>query len=230
VFLYKMTHGQTDLCIASVNANRYRSELQDVIGMFVSTLPYRMQLDSYWSFDELVKHVRDKCLTNLSHSHYPLQHILADHHLNQSNASFLETMFDFITVSDTTDQLYFNNVHVKEEPLEQSYDVAKFDLSLDFFYNSSLSLEAAAAVVATGTDRLSCCFQCSHDLFDQTTVALVARRLELLFEQLFGSKHNDDLLTKSFTPINKLCLVLPEESEEMQARFFHRLENVDDKG
>ena len=76
-----------------------RSELQNMIGMFVSTLPYRIQLDSHWSFDELVKHVQEKCLSILEHSHYPLQHILADFHLNQSNVSFLETLFDFITVS-----------------------------------------------------------------------------------------------------------------------------------
>ena len=34
VFLYKLTHDQSDLCISSINANRYRSELQDMIGMF----------------------------------------------------------------------------------------------------------------------------------------------------------------------------------------------------
>ncbi|UJR18563.1 hypothetical protein I4U23_005470 [Adineta vaga] len=53
IFLFKLTHGQTDLCVTSVNANRYRSELQSLIGMFVSTLPYRFQLDGNWSFDEI---------------------------------------------------------------------------------------------------------------------------------------------------------------------------------
>ena len=38
-FLFKLTHGQTDLVISCLNANRYRSELQNLIGMFVSTLP-----------------------------------------------------------------------------------------------------------------------------------------------------------------------------------------------
>ncbi|CAF0960866.1 unnamed protein product [Adineta steineri] len=49
VFLFKLTHGETDLCISSINANRYRSELVDMIGMFVSTLPYRAELDPHWS-------------------------------------------------------------------------------------------------------------------------------------------------------------------------------------
>ncbi|CAF1589283.1 unnamed protein product, partial [Adineta steineri] len=99
VFLFKITHGETDLCVGSINANRYRSELVNMIGMFVSTLPFRVELDPHWLFDEVVKYVREKCLSILEHSHYPLQHILDDNRLNQSSISFLETMFDFITVS-----------------------------------------------------------------------------------------------------------------------------------
>ncbi|CAF1551752.1 unnamed protein product, partial [Adineta steineri] len=60
VFLCKLTHGETDLCISSINANRYRSELVNMIGMFVSTLPYRVELDPQWSFDEVVKYVQEK--------------------------------------------------------------------------------------------------------------------------------------------------------------------------
>ena len=45
-FLFKLTHGESDLCISCVNANRYRTELENMIGMFVSTLPYRIQLES----------------------------------------------------------------------------------------------------------------------------------------------------------------------------------------
>ncbi|CAF4171514.1 unnamed protein product, partial [Adineta steineri] len=81
VFLFKLTHGETDLCISSINANRYRSELVNMIGMLVSTLPYRMQLNSHWSFDEVGHYVQEKCLSILEYSHYPSQHILADSHL-----------------------------------------------------------------------------------------------------------------------------------------------------
>ncbi|CAM4852354.1 unnamed protein product, partial [Rotaria magnacalcarata] len=61
IFIFKLTHGETDLCIGSINANRYRNELQNLIGMFVSTLPYRVELDLHWLFDELAQHVREKC-------------------------------------------------------------------------------------------------------------------------------------------------------------------------
>ncbi|CAF4145005.1 unnamed protein product, partial [Adineta steineri] len=108
VFLFKLTHGETDLCISSINANRYRSELVDMIGMFVSTLPYHVELDLNWSFNEVIKYVQEKCLSILEHSHYPLQHILSDFHLSQLNVSLLETMFDFITVSNEGNDLCLN--------------------------------------------------------------------------------------------------------------------------
>ncbi|CAF4040185.1 unnamed protein product, partial [Didymodactylos carnosus] len=41
VFLFKLTNGEKDLCIGSVSSNRYRPELQELIGMFVNLLPYR---------------------------------------------------------------------------------------------------------------------------------------------------------------------------------------------
>ncbi|CAF4174142.1 unnamed protein product, partial [Adineta steineri] len=68
-FLFKLSHGENDLCISCLNANRYRTELQNIMGMFVSTLPYRLQLDRHCSFDDLVKYVQEKCLSILEHSH-----------------------------------------------------------------------------------------------------------------------------------------------------------------
>ena len=178
VFLFKLTHGESDLCISCLNANRYRNELQNMIGMFVSTLPYRIQLDSHWSFDELVKHVREKCLSILEHSHYPLQHILADSHINQTNVPFLETIFDFITVSSNHNQIFFDDATLEQIPLQQSSQVAKFDLSVTFIYNPT-----------SDDDKLSCSFVCSRDLFEETTVAQIARRFQYLFEQLFRTNH-----------------------------------------
>ncbi|CAF1398994.1 unnamed protein product [Adineta steineri] len=177
VFLFKLTHGETDLCISSINANRYRSELVDMIGMFVSTSPHRVKLDPHWSFDEIVKYVREKCLSILEHSHYPLQHILGDLHLTQSNVSFLETMFDFITISEDASGLCLNGVNLEEVSLNEPYEMAKFDFSLRFLYNLS-----------SNNNQLSCSLICSHDIFDATTAAVIGRRLKYLCEQIFDSK------------------------------------------
>ena len=59
-FLFKLFHGQKDICISSFNANRYRTEMQNIIGMFVATLPYRIQLDSQYTFDKFLKWVFER--------------------------------------------------------------------------------------------------------------------------------------------------------------------------
>jgi hypothetical protein len=218
-FLFKLTHGESDLCIASINAHRYRPELQQMIGMFVATLPYRFQLDSQWSFDELVQNVREKCLSILEHSHYPLQYILADTHLKQSNIEFLKTSFDFFNQSSNIEQLSFDGTTLKQLPLSKSAEVAKFDLMVKFRYDSTLN-----------NGKLSSRFVCSRDLFDEKTVANMARKFEYLLVQIFSNfnvTHGDRSIT---TSIRKLSLILPEEAEEMQEILFYRLPNVLNEG
>ncbi|CAF1564468.1 unnamed protein product, partial [Adineta steineri] len=214
-FLFKLTCSQTDLCISCVNANRYRPELQTMIGMFVSTLPYCMQLDPCWAFDEVVKHVREKCLSILEHSHYPLQHILRDFHLNQSTASFLQTVFDFITVSSVNDQLTFDDVSLQPVSLKQCSEVAKFDFKLTFIYNP-VSVD----------NILLCHFICSRDLFEDTTVTKMIQRFQYLFEQLFSTNFNVNQTDLVVSPITRLTLILLDEMNEMQQVAFYRQSNV----
>jgi hypothetical protein len=219
LFLFKLTHTQHDLCIACLNANRYRTELQNMIGMFVATLPYRIQLHSRWSFNELVKQVREKCLSILEHSHYPLQHILTDFRLNPSNVSFLETLFDFITISSDVDHFSLNGACFEQVSIEQSYEVAKFDFSMIFIYNPTLS-----------NNQLSCSLICSRDLFEETTVTQISRRFQYFCEELFSKKADVIPMNESMTSISRLSLILPEEKEEIQIMKFHRLKNIVNEG
>ncbi|CAF3805455.1 unnamed protein product [Adineta steineri] len=215
VFLFKLSHGETALCIASINANRYRSELVDMIGMFVSTLPYRVELDPQWSFDEVSKYVQGKCLSILEHSHYPLQHILGDFHLNQSNASFLETMFDFITISKDVNDLCLNGVDLQEVWLKESYEMAKFDFSLNFIYNSS-----------SDDNQLSCSFVCSRDLLNKRTVSTLSQRFKYLCKQIFSSNSIEKPDYTCSISISKLNLILLDEMEEMRELVFCRQRNI----
>ncbi|CAF4197010.1 unnamed protein product, partial [Adineta steineri] len=218
-FLFKLTHGENDLCISCLNANRYKSELQNIMGMFVSTLPYRIQLDPHWSFDELVKFVRKKCLSILEHSYYPLQHILANLHLDQSNISFLETMYDFMTLSSQSDELSLDGASLKQSPFEESFEVAKFDFMLTFMYNPILE-----------NNRLSFRLTCSHDLFDEITVTKIGRRLEYCFQQLFSSNKSINRIDTYFTSISKFDLILLEETLEMENIVLCRQSHIINEG
>ena len=188
-FLFKLSNGQQDLCVASVNANRYRAELRDVIGMFVATLPYRIRLNSCVSFEQLVQQVRHLCLSILEHSHYPLQHIIGSQHA----PAFLETMFDCITVDSNIDAVNLDGAVLRPVSLQQADYVAKFDMTLTLVHNTS-----------TG---LSCSLVCSEDIFDQKTVQMFADRFSCLLRQLFDPSS----ISVRKEPLYELCIILPHE-------------------
>jgi hypothetical protein len=215
-FLFKLSNNESDLCITCINANRYRAELRDVIGMFVATLPYRIQFDPNGSFDQLVKQVREQCLSILEHSHYPLQHIIGSHH----SPAFLEIVFDFVTLGAGIDRLTLDGAQLEPVSSQREGNVAKFDMMLTLIYNPSAS-----------NDTMSCYLVCSLDLFEQATVAKLAQRFQHLLTQLFSpNSMTTTHIDRSVTPVSKLSIRLPEETEEMQRTIFHRLPNVIDTG
>ena len=190
VFLFKLANGQQDLCIGCVNANRYRVELQDIIGMFVATLPYRIQVDPSTSFKKLVEQVRNICLSILEHSHYPLQHIIGNHH----SPAFLEIMYDFVTVPSTVERVDLGGSLLESVPLENDDFVAKFDVMLNFVHKSST--------------EMSCSLVCSEDLFDRLTVQTMIDRFSHLLHQLVDSP----ILTVDKQPmLYQLSVILPQE-------------------
>jgi hypothetical protein len=187
--------------------------------MFVATLPYRIQLDSQWSFNQLVQHVREKCLSILEHSHYPLQHILADFQLNQSNVSFLETVFDFITVSSYVGSFSLNDASLDQIPIEESHQVAKFNFSITFAYNPT-----------SDDNQLSCYLTCSQDIFNKTTVALISQQFEYFFDQVFQTSLSVSQINDRVISINKLSVTLLDKSGEMETIIFHRLKDIVKEG
>ena len=51
-FLFKLTNGERDLCIAINNDARYRDYLNTIISLFQNVVPLRCQLDSHSSFNQ----------------------------------------------------------------------------------------------------------------------------------------------------------------------------------
>ena len=116
-------------------------------------------------------------------------------------------------------QLSLNSTSLEEVSMDQSSEVAKFDFSMTFVYNPT-----------SDDDIMSCSFVCSGDLFEETTVAQIARRFQYLFEQLFAANSGALEMNQRFVSINKLSLILLEEAEEMQTVIFCRRESTVNEG
>jgi non-ribosomal peptide synthetase component F len=203
-FLFKLTNGERDLCIGMNTDGRYKEELMSVIGMFVNAIPIRCQVDSYWSFHQLVEHVQDMMISSLKYSYFPLQRILAQHS-NVSKAAFLDTSFVFgsaeddqieteVTIGDS--RLLSMPISIK---ISENEIMSKFDFALTIQHIQT-------------TNQLSCTIDASLDLFDATTIDKIAQRFHSMLEQLF--ERTDVQMNR---PINELSLMVSDERLLMQS-------------
>lgn len=69
---------QDDLVIGVPVANRSRVEMEDLIGMFVNTLPLRVRAAGDPSFGRLLQRVRKATLATLTHQELPFDRLVAD--------------------------------------------------------------------------------------------------------------------------------------------------------
>jgi non-ribosomal peptide synthetase component F len=203
-FLFKLTNGERDLCIGMNTPGRYKEELKSIIGMFMNVIPLRCQLDPYWSFQQLVEHVREVMTNSLEYSYFPLQRILAQHP-NVSKPAFLDTSFAFHSTGNdsTEDEVMIGGSQLYSMPMSikttENEIMSKFDFSLNIQHDLS-------------TNQLSCTIDASPDLFDATTVGKIGQRFHSMLEQLFNIA--DMQMNK---PIYNLSLILPNERSLMQS-------------
>ena len=163
-FLFKLSGGEQDICIASYTANRYRSEIQDMIGFFVNVLPQRLIVDPKGNFICLVECVKKLCLEILPHSHLPYHDIVTDWH-----ASPVQTLFIFDYWLDTVqlDKAILNPISQKDT------HIATFDLVCSMQYHPR-------------TNKIVCIFNGSTDVFYESTINSLVRRFELALDQLLS--------------------------------------------
>jgi hypothetical protein len=161
-FLYKLT-GSRDLIVGSLVANRTRSELGPIIGMFANLIPYRLKIEPQETFRQLVERVQNLCQNVFPHLRLPFQTLSKLLH----PTSGIATAIDFETI--TSQYPLDNNLQLSS--MITPVNMTPFDLSLLFKHDLS-------------TNMITCTFEYSLDVFDRSTIEILARRFQLLFTQL----------------------------------------------
>ncbi|CAF4028553.1 unnamed protein product, partial [Adineta steineri] len=206
IFLFKLTNGQTDLCLTmNINNNRYRDELKSIIGLFENVIPLRCQLDPHWYFYQLLQHVEEITTKSMKYSYFPLQRIL-DQHPHISKYAFLDTSLEFISHKNSNDN---NTVMIGDSQLvsaSSSFNISEDEiLSVSDF---SLSINHDLNI-----NQLSCTVNASFDLFNRETVEKISQRFHSIIQQLSASII-DNQINKS---IYEISLTLPNEQYLMQS-------------
>ena len=197
LFLHKLTRG-SDICVGGVSANRYRAEVQQLIGMFVNILPYRTIIDTTQetTVQEFLVGARLLCLDVLHHGHLPFQDIVQLHRdPEQSNPlPFFQTTFAFESFNPDSIICSFNGVPCTSMELPMS--VAKYDLSLLVIHD-------------TAHNHITCKWEYSTQLFDEASINIFSDRFISVLNQVVDKQNQQQ-------PISSLYMLQSFEQKLLQ--------------
>ncbi|MDJ0615616.1 MAG: amino acid adenylation domain-containing protein [Calothrix sp. MO_192.B10] len=162
VLLYRYS-AQSDIVLGTLISQRGRSELEGIIGNFLNPLVLRSDLSGNPSFCELLKRVRNVCLSAYSHQDVPFQKVVEalhpEYQINQN--PMFQVAFTIDPPLVTADKLGWKAFYFEVDP-----EISKFDLT---FY--LLEEESEGMVLLT---------EYNTDLFDATTIKRMNGHLNTL--------------------------------------------------
>ncbi|SMH62084.1 non-ribosomal peptide synthetase [Azospirillum agricola] len=187
--LHRIT-GQETIVVGTPIANRLRPDLEAVPGYFVNTLALRSDVDGRAPFRDLLAGVRDTALAAYEHQELPFG-LLVDALRPERGASH-PPVFQAMIVLQNVEmaELSFGGVALAPHPLRA--DTGKYPLMLTI-----LPDEPGGPLL---------CWDFQSDLFDESTVAGIARRFALLLA---------DALAAPERPVHALALLTPEDERAL---------------
>lgn len=189
-FLFRWS-GQSDILIGSPIAERGHPDAEHLIGYFLNKLVLRAQVAGACSFDELLTQVRTTVLEAYEHRDLPFERLVAA--IQPDRALARHPVIQVMLGYSSSTPWRLGDLVV--EPLQQSEETAKFDLTL-------------AIVESEG--RLTCTLEYASDLFERATIERAAGHFVTLF---------DKLLRTPTTPLRDLTLLSPAEHREILERW-----------
>ncbi len=187
--LLRRLSGQHVVIVGTAVANRGRTELEGLLGLFVNTLALRTDLSGDPSFRECLRRVRKTVLDALEHQETPFERLVDEiaPKRNLSTTPIFQTMF----VLDEDLGYAGRTGALSLEYFDLEVRVAHTDLTL-FSYQ--------------GRDGLSLWAEYNTDLFDGSTIA----RFLACFQSLLGSIAGD-----SERVLSELQLLDPDERQRL---------------
>ena len=134
ILLYKYT-SQNDIVVGSPILGRNLDELNNIVGMFVNTLPIRTQIDSNLSFKDFINNIKNICLESYKHQDYPFDELV--NKLNLTRDPSRNPLFDTMFIYQNNGYLPATFDGINSEYYIPNAKISKFDLSLEVVPNNS---------------------------------------------------------------------------------------------
>ena len=160
--------GQKDIVVGAPVAGRTHSDLQDLIGMFVNTLPLRNFPSGELTFTEYVRNVKENFLNALENQDYPFEELLDSLEIKRDMGR--NPLFDYMFSyrPDNKKQLRIADLLLTHVPLPHT--VSKMDISLE--------------VSGDESGELSVVVEYATKLFTASTIERFSRHFRQILEQI----------------------------------------------
>ncbi|CBG67541.1 putative non-ribosomal peptide synthetase [Streptomyces scabiei 87.22] len=155
-----------DIPLGGVIADRPDSVLDDVVGVFINTLVYRMDTSGDPSFEELLVRVRETGLAAYAHQGVPFERLVEELNPERSRSrhAFFQVMLAWLDLTEAR----FDLPEVTADPGPVTSGTAKFDVHFDCHVHES--------------GGLLCRLEYATDLFDRRTAESFATRFVRVLE------------------------------------------------
>jgi len=153
--------GQTDLIVGAPVGGRERPETRGLIGLFLNTVPIRVDTSGDPTFEGLLERVREATQHALAHAAVPYERIVADLALPREVGR--HPMFD---------------VMMNLMPPSEPFELAGVRVTPIVGRNESGPLDLMATFLEQKDGGLAGSMRCAEDLFDAITAERFARRFE----------------------------------------------------
>lgn len=163
IYIYKFTKN-SDFTVAIPTHSRNGSKFRNCIGMFVSTMPFRVKINPVWNLDELRFSIKNDLSNDFRHQKYPFDLFVSDlrsknsHIINFLNCQLIEVpeltnqeaevLYHFSAKQSPTELAIFINLRnkFKNGILEIAFDYQQDlfeEIEIDYFYERLLCLFGA---------------------------------------------------------------------------------------
>jgi amino acid adenylation domain-containing protein len=159
--------GQSDIPVGTPIATRYRSELEDLIGLFLNTLVLRGDVRGNPTFIEVLRRTKETTLRAFAHQDLPFERLVQELQVQRdvSRTPLFQVMFVLNNMS--VDRLTLEELDLVPQKIDTG--VTAFDLILSFTEEK---------------EGLNGIINYNRDLFDQAIVAQMAQDYQGLLEQV----------------------------------------------
>ena len=182
---------QDDLVIGVPSSGRVIPETENLIGMFVNTLPLRFKIDKSNTCNAFINYVKRVCLDSFEHLNYPFEKIAKQINLDFQNGAqpFLNTMFTYNNIANV-ENFNIPNADIKIRDVDLTE--TKFDLTISvnlindyyeivFEYRAGMFDERAMSYMI---DHLYNCYisllDSSSNIIDNVNVCTLRKKYDIV--------------------------------------------------